>query len=326
MRTAPSDTTINANMKVPSLILAISMITCMAGLLPAPAEAQAPTQATVPTATDSVVTVEQVIRKSAAFAGDRKATVAVAGNEVNLSTYALSANAPATDLKIEALTVSKEIMDALPAVTRTRVRFYEPAFIDKYREVVVTIGDVKAFAAGAINKDQLLSALAVTQFAKPVPVAAPKTKDEPSKSQPQTFSGEGISFTYPADWFVVAEPQKPYFLRLQHTNGSVLSVRHSKSKTDLQQWVAEEDLEHNGRAKYAPIAVPQQLRFGAGANIAGYNRAYSHGQKGNQTYQQYVYFGWPNRIYKFKLVAPEKVYVASARDLKDMLNSLQVHR
>lgn len=329
-------------MKVPSLLVsslvsAISMIACsIVGLLPSSAHAQAPPpQAASPVTAVSVQTVEQVVRKSAAFAGDRKATVAVAGNEVNLSTYALSANSPATDLKIEALTVSKEIMEALPAVTRTRVRFYEPASTEKYREVVVTIGDVKAFAAGAINKDQLLSALAVTQFAKPAAAStAAKTKSKDAsaqaavqaKSQLQTFTGEGLTFNYPSDWFVAAEPQNKYFLRLQHTNGSYVSIRHSKSKTDLRKWVGEEDQEHSARADYAPIAVPQQLRFGVGGSIAGYNRAYSYGKKGKQVYQQYVYFGWPNRIYKVKLVAPEKVYVASAQALKDMLNTFQIQR
>ncbi len=60
--------------------------------------------------------VEQLVRKSPAFGKGRKVTVAISGGEVALSTYVLTSHAPGTDLKIEALAVSKEIIDADPSV------------------------------------------------------------------------------------------------------------------------------------------------------------------------------------------------------------------
>jgi hypothetical protein len=255
--------------------------------------------------------VEQLVRKSPAFGKGRKVTVAISGGEVALSTYVLTSHAPGTDLKIEALAVSKEIIDADPSVARVKLHFYEPSAPAHYREVVVTISDIKAFSSGAITKDQLLAALHVEAL----------IDEQQAQALGQARKRAGTQNS----WDVSKEPlENGYFVKFQAGDGSYISIRHTASDKDVAAWVVDEDREHEQRHDYARVAVPQFLRIGPKGSIVAYNRAYSRGAAGKLTYNQYVYFGWPKNKYKFKLDAPQKVYIGSAQVFTSMLNSVQI--
>ncbi len=272
--------------------------------------------------------VEQLVRKSPAFGKGRKVTVAISGGEVALSTYVLTSHAPATDLKIEALAVSKEIIDADPSVARVKLHFYEPSAPAHYREVVVTISDIKAFSSGAITKDQLLAALHVEALIDEQQAQAlGQARKRAGTQNPnmQRYTAQGITVDYPNSWDVSKEPlENGYFVKFQAGDGSYISIRHTTSDRDVAAWVVDEDREHEQRHDYARVAVPQFLRIGPKGSIVAYNRAYSRGAAGKLTYNQYVYFGWPKNKYKFKLVAPQSVYIGSAQVFTSMLSSVQI--
>lgn len=278
--------------------------------------------------------VEEIVQKSPGFGKDRKVTIAVRANEVDLSTYVLSANAPATDLKIEALAVSKAIIEANASVARVKLRFYEPAAPTRYREVVVTISDINAFSSGVITKDQLLAALNVeartdgqaVQSGAGAGAGGKAGGGKPmSGTSLQRYTAMGISVDYPSTWSISNEPlSSGYFVKFETADGSSIMIRHTASEQDVSSWVAAEDREHEQRRSYARVAVPQHLRVGPNGSIVAYNRAYSHGDAGNLVYTQYVYFGWLPSKYKFKLVAPQKAYIGSAQVFANMLNSVRI--
>lgn len=269
--------------------------------------------------------VEQIVRKSPGFGASRKVTVAIQGGEVDLSTYTLTANAPETDLKIEALAVSKGIIDADSSIARVKLRFYETSAPNHYREVVVTISDIKAFSSGAITKDQLLAALNVEARTDGRVVAGDGSGKRVSGARMQSYTAEGITVDYPSSWVLSIEPpENGYFVKFETADGSHISIRHTTTDKDVSAWVADEDREHEGRKDYARVAVPQSLLVGPKGSIVAYNRAYSRRNAGKLLYNQYVYFGWPKNRYKFKLVAPQKVYVRSAQVFAGMLRSVQI--
>lgn len=287
--------------------------------------------------------IEKIVRTTVGFEGNRQVTVAASGNEVDINTYTLSAGAPDNDLKIEALSVSKSIIDKQPTITRVRVRFYEPASQTDYREVVATITDIKAFISGAVTKSQLLSALvverhqssrisAISSVAKPTSGATPATYSASGSAgtvvrvgaRRFSFTGQGLSFTFPANWLVDPTPQHDYFITLRNPFGSYFSIKLSTHNKPITEWVASEDAEHSARPDLKPLAVAQQLRVGVGGRIFAYNRTYSHTDGGGKvSYQQYVYFGAPTRRYKIKLVTTEKNYQHATNVLQQTLNSMQ---
>ena len=83
------------------------------------------------------------------------------GDQVKVSTY-FSKNATDQDCKIDAVLISKAVMDTAPSVTRCQVYFYNSANLREFKEVSVTSAEVKGFAAKAINSDTILTSLAVT--------------------------------------------------------------------------------------------------------------------------------------------------------------------
>jgi hypothetical protein len=81
-------------------------------------------------------------------------------DQVFVSTFR-HANAEAKDCKIDAVLIGRAVLDVAPdEVARVTTYFYG-IDMSSYQEVSVTAGDVKAFASGQTDKDQLLAALAV---------------------------------------------------------------------------------------------------------------------------------------------------------------------
>lgn len=102
-----------------------------------------------------------VVRRSVGFQEPRQVQVSVRGHEIILTTTSASLAQSDADCKIEAVIVAKGIIDAFPSITKVRVRFYEPSASLAYRQVLVTITDVKAYAGRLVTKEQLLSSLDV---------------------------------------------------------------------------------------------------------------------------------------------------------------------
>jgi len=85
----------------------------------------------------------------------------VAEDGIEVATYK-NPKANQNDCKIEALLIAKTLVDLAPGeVPRVVVYFYNSTSLSSFKQVSVTAGDVKAFAAGAISKDELLKSLVI---------------------------------------------------------------------------------------------------------------------------------------------------------------------
>lgn len=103
-----------------------------------------------------------VVEKAKILSTDYQIRAALRAGEAEISTYR-DPRANEKDCKIDAVLVAKEVMAVDPkGITRVRVRFYDTTNPNRYREVSVREGDVKAFAVHQLSPEQLLSSIEIT--------------------------------------------------------------------------------------------------------------------------------------------------------------------
>jgi hypothetical protein len=90
---------------------------------------------------------------------------------VYISTF-MHRSATEDDLKIDALLMSKVVMEAAPDVDRVVVVFFSAADVATYRQVSIKKIDIKAFEGGDVNRAELL---------KTIEVVPGQTVDSPAK-------------------------------------------------------------------------------------------------------------------------------------------------
>ncbi len=116
----------------------------------------------MPTAAEAALSAGQIItavEQGKILANGTRVNAAVNGAEAYVSTYR-NARANDNDCKIEAVLVAKTVIDLAPTdISRVTVYFYSSANLNKRKVVSVTVGDVKAFGAGQLGREQLLASL-----------------------------------------------------------------------------------------------------------------------------------------------------------------------
>ncbi|MBX9672765.1 MAG: hypothetical protein K2X70_04940 [Candidatus Obscuribacterales bacterium] len=126
------------------------LVACYASILPSFAMA-------------SEADVTHAIDKAKILAPTITFNVRVSKDEVEVATYK-NPKAVDKDCKIEAVLIAKAVMDLSPGeVSRVTVYFYSSSALSRYKSLTVTAGDVKAFAAGAIGQDELLTSLKINE-------------------------------------------------------------------------------------------------------------------------------------------------------------------
>lgn len=81
---------------------------------------------------------------------------------VYISTYK-NPKANDRDCKIEAVLLAKTVLELDSHVPRVEIRFYSQNALSRFKKVSVSAGDVKAFAAGTMQEDQLLNSLVLAE-------------------------------------------------------------------------------------------------------------------------------------------------------------------
>jgi len=114
--------------------------------------------------TAEAITANQIINaveQGKILANSTRVNALMNGAEAYVSTYRNS-RANDNDCKIEAVLVAKTVIDLAPTeISRVTVYFYSSANTNKRKVVSVTVGDVKAFGAGQLGKEQLLASLTI---------------------------------------------------------------------------------------------------------------------------------------------------------------------
>ncbi len=188
--------------------------------------------------------LEEAIAKEKIFAADAKLRVAVDGSEAVLTTFKTD-SATADDCKIDAVLVGKAVFAADPSLSRTVVRFHDLRNPKEYSEVHVSVGDVKAYGAGSISKEQLLSGIEFNKHEEP-PVAlagsSPLTVVRPKeaiKTEPiaapkvsagmTSYKNYGLTLNYPSSWQIEypksGNSLARFFFKAQAGQSSIVELR-----------------------------------------------------------------------------------------------------
>ena len=81
---------------------------------------------------------------------------------IYISTYK-NPKANDRDCKIEAVLLAKTVIVLDNKVPRVEIRFYSQNALSRFKKISVSAGDVKAFAAGTMQEDQLLNSLVLAE-------------------------------------------------------------------------------------------------------------------------------------------------------------------
>lgn len=108
--------------------------------------------------------LEASIKKANILADGIGVKAEVKNELARVSTYR-NRKANDDDSKIEAVLIAKTIIDSAPEITRVMVYFYTSLDRTRFKEVVVTAGDVKAFGSGQVGQKELLSSITIKEGA-----------------------------------------------------------------------------------------------------------------------------------------------------------------
>jgi hypothetical protein len=104
--------------------------------------------------------IQNAIQKAQILAPGTSMNVRVNNGNVVLSTYRSSTND--NDCKIDGVFMARTAMDLAPSeINRVTIYFYSRADLTHYKELTLTAGDIRAFGAGELKKEQLLSSVAL---------------------------------------------------------------------------------------------------------------------------------------------------------------------
>lgn len=105
----------------------------------------------------------EALEKARILAPTIRMNARVGQDGIEVATYK-NPKANFNDCKIEALLIAKTLMDLAPGeVPRVIVYFYNSTSLSSFKQVAVTVGDVKAFASGSLSKEELLKSLVVSE-------------------------------------------------------------------------------------------------------------------------------------------------------------------
>ncbi len=138
-----------------------------------------------------------IIEKSSDLGAGTKVLASVSGNEVTVSTYRHKESKDIdNDCKIEATLMAKELMISNDfGLRRVIVHFHEPSLTGKYREVIVSYAEIKAFATGAVKDADFMSSLTLNLIPEPIKAAGQDKGEQTNTSAPNTAAGSASDTT-----------------------------------------------------------------------------------------------------------------------------------
>ncbi len=225
----------------------------------------------------------KAIRAANIWSPDYKIQAIINGEEADISTYR-NPKATDKDCKIDAVLVARAAMNADKAgIKRVKVTFYDATNTNKYRQVVVREGDVKAFASRELTPDELLGSIEITSGEVSSTAATLKNKSYQDITQSPgvvegPYKGERIQLLGRIDALkergVGVQPFVTQFLHVEDLarNGDAGSVAQSisflSSKLDAQEQAYNE-------AHQQRYAAPQAYTgYSRGSEAPSYSSPY----------------------------------------------------
>ncbi len=137
--------------------------------------------------------IVSAIKKEHILAPGARLNAQVKGDVATVSTFR-HVKANDKDLKIDAVLMSRAIMNLDSSINRVIFYFFNNVDLTKYRQISVSTGDVKAFASGQVSKDDLLTSL---------PLEFKQTEDPNAKVENAMQAGETVGVGHRLDSAIV---------------------------------------------------------------------------------------------------------------------------
>ncbi len=137
--------------------------------------------------------IVSLINKEHILAPGARLNAQVKGDMATVSTFR-HVKADDKDLKIDAVLMSRAIMNLDSSINRVIIYFFNNVNLTKYRQISVSTGDVKAFASGQVSKDDLLTSL---------PLESKQTEDPNAKVENAMQAGETVGVGHRLDSAIV---------------------------------------------------------------------------------------------------------------------------
>ncbi len=137
--------------------------------------------------------IVSLINKEHILAPGARLNAQVKGDVATVSTFR-HVKANDKDLKIDAVLMSRAIMNLDSSINRVIFYFFNNVDLTKYRQISVSTGDVKAFASGQVSKDDLLTSL---------PLEFKQTEDPNAKVENAMHAGETVGVGHRLDSAIV---------------------------------------------------------------------------------------------------------------------------
>ena len=185
----------------------------------------------------------KAIKQAKVFGAEEKVQTALAGGELTVSAYRKETSTD-NDCKIDAVLTAKAAFAADPELSRVNVLFYDLLVPTDYYEVPVSVGDVVAFGAGKISKEQLLGALKMTKHgsagaqAVVQPITGAATVSGPATGGTSASAGGSTSGSTPSSTGARSETKPAWIAarlpanRLVYSNYGVTLVYPSDWRID----------------------------------------------------------------------------------------------
>lgn len=222
------------------------------------------------------------------------------------------------DTKVDAVFAAKEVMQKDPTITRVACRFYYPDRVN-YAEVVVTAGDVLAFATGNLPKEDLLSSLQVRKVVA-------KANSSESASATKTFDASDFTFQYASSWIAVPPQQNP-LSGADEVVVAQLGASNSvyKSKITLEKYKPIMPLEKRAAAesRLNRGSVVANLRIGAKGNIPALTWVGRQRTPFGTVFSRRVYFMMKGNQYSISLACVESESKQLEPDLSYVLSTIK---
>lgn len=129
--------------------------------------------------------MQEALKKEGVLHGS--ATVHMEGPELVVDTYRAN-NASDRDCQVDAIIAAKTAFEKDPDLARLVIRFFDARSSNSYIEMSVTVGDVAAFGAGQISKDQLFASMKIERHE-----AAPANPPVAAATSPDATTTTGIA-------------------------------------------------------------------------------------------------------------------------------------
>lgn len=297
--------------------------------------------------------LEEAIAREKIFAADTKLRVSVEGREATVSTFKID-TATTDDCKIDAVLVGKVIFAEEPSISHVSLHIHDPRVPRDYSEVRVTVGDVRAFAAGTTSKAELLSSLELLKHSELVATttasASPAATANPSSAivaeenankmsiasstvplaGKATYNNYGLALNYPNAW-KVEYPQSGntlvrFYLHGQSKQPSIVDLKlyNVPMGNYHGQHHHERSWRHSGVA-VAGVQIPASLKVGKSKNLGGAQRAYwASAPMSPKEYMRTVSFCSGKYVFQLLLLCAEKDAIEANSEFERLLSDLTV--